>query len=128
VVRCSDERTGLSFTIAAGTRQLSHSRFRVPWDWRPYFTVRDSTLPFSSPPTTTRKAIVKVFNPASTLDKLVLSHGPCAENTALTILLGAGRIKNTASSSVLCWTVFTVLLPMKGPHKPLFFFFHAYIT
>jgi hypothetical protein len=28
----SDERTGLSFTIAAGTRQHSHSRVRVPWD------------------------------------------------------------------------------------------------
>jgi hypothetical protein len=38
----SDERTGLSFTIAAGPRQWSHSRVR---DWR---------LPFSSPPTTCR--------------------------------------------------------------------------
>jgi hypothetical protein len=28
----SDERTGLSFTIAAGHRQRSHSRVRVPWD------------------------------------------------------------------------------------------------
>jgi hypothetical protein len=33
----SDERTGLSFTIAAGLRQRSHSRVRVPWDSRPYF-------------------------------------------------------------------------------------------
>jgi hypothetical protein len=31
----SDERTGLSFTIAAGLRQRSHSRVRVPWDSRP---------------------------------------------------------------------------------------------
>jgi hypothetical protein len=28
----SDERTGLPFTIAAGPRQRSHSRVRVPWD------------------------------------------------------------------------------------------------
>jgi hypothetical protein len=28
----SDERTGLSFTISAGPRQRSHSRFRVPRD------------------------------------------------------------------------------------------------
>jgi hypothetical protein len=33
----SDERTGLSFTIAAGPRQRSHSWVRVPWDTRPYF-------------------------------------------------------------------------------------------
>jgi hypothetical protein len=48
----SDERTGLSFTIAAGPRQRSHSRVRVSWDSGPYFTVSDSRLPFSSPPTT----------------------------------------------------------------------------
>jgi hypothetical protein len=28
----SDERTGLSFTIAAGPRQRNHFRVRVPWD------------------------------------------------------------------------------------------------
>jgi hypothetical protein len=55
----------LAFTIAAGPRQRIHSRVRVPWDSRPYFTVSDSRLPFSSPPTT-RRATVEVFNPAST--------------------------------------------------------------
>jgi hypothetical protein len=35
----SDERTDLSFTIAADPRQRSHSRVRVPWDSRPYITV-----------------------------------------------------------------------------------------
>jgi hypothetical protein len=62
----SDERTGLSFTITAGPRQRSH--FRV-WDSRPYFTVWNSTLRFSSPPTT-RRATVEVFVPASTRDSL----------------------------------------------------------
>jgi hypothetical protein len=38
----SDERMRLSFTIAAGPRQRSHSQVRVPWDSRPYFTVSDS--------------------------------------------------------------------------------------
>jgi hypothetical protein len=37
----SDERTGLSFTIATGPRQRSHYRVRVPWDSLPYFTVSD---------------------------------------------------------------------------------------
>jgi hypothetical protein len=36
----SDERTGLSFTIAAGPRQRSHFRVSVPWDSWPYF-IRD---------------------------------------------------------------------------------------
>jgi hypothetical protein len=61
----SDERTGLSFTTAAGAGQRSHSRVRVQWDSRPYFTVSDSKLPFSSPPTT-RMVKVEVFDPAST--------------------------------------------------------------
>jgi hypothetical protein len=67
----SDERTGLSVTIAAGPRQCSHSRVRVPWDSRPYFTVPDSILPFSSP-STTRRATVGVFDPALTRDNLSL--------------------------------------------------------
>jgi hypothetical protein len=50
----SDERTGLSVVHAAGSCQRSHSRVRVPWDWRRYFTVSDLRLPISSPPTTRR--------------------------------------------------------------------------
>jgi hypothetical protein len=65
----SDERKRLSFTIAAGPRQRSHSRVRVPWNSRPYFTVSDSRLRFLSPPTTHR-ATVEVFDPASTRDWL----------------------------------------------------------
>jgi hypothetical protein len=61
----SDERTGLSFTIAAGSSQRSHSRVRAPWDSRPYFTVSDLRLPFSSPPTT-RRVTVELFDPAFT--------------------------------------------------------------
>jgi hypothetical protein len=40
------ERTGLSFAIAAGPRQRSHFRVRVPWDSWPYFTVRFETSLF----------------------------------------------------------------------------------
>jgi hypothetical protein len=64
VGRLSDERTGLSFTIAAGPRQRSHSRVRVLWDSRPYFTDSDSRLPFLLPPTIRRE----VFDPASKWD------------------------------------------------------------
>jgi hypothetical protein len=61
----SDKRTGLSFTLAAGPRQRNQSRVRVPWDSRPYITVSDLRLSFSSPPTT-RRVTVEVFEPAST--------------------------------------------------------------
>jgi hypothetical protein len=37
----------------------------VPWHLRPYFTVSDLRLPFSSPPTT-RRVTVEEFDPAST--------------------------------------------------------------
>jgi hypothetical protein len=40
-----DERAGLSFTIAAGPRQRSHSRVRVPRVSRPNYTVSASRLP-----------------------------------------------------------------------------------
>jgi hypothetical protein len=42
-----DERTGLSFTIAAGPRQGSHFRVRVPLDSRSHFTLSDSRFPGS---------------------------------------------------------------------------------
>jgi hypothetical protein len=61
----SDERTGLPFTIPAGPRQCSHFRVRVPWDSWPHFTVSDSRLPFSPPPTSLR-VTVEVFGPAFT--------------------------------------------------------------
>jgi hypothetical protein len=58
----SDEKTGVSFSVAAGSRQRIHSRVQVLWDSRPYFTVSDSRLPFLSPPTT-RRATAEVFDP-----------------------------------------------------------------
>jgi hypothetical protein len=41
----SDERLGLSLTTAVNPCQRSNSRFRVPRDSWPYFTVSDSRLP-----------------------------------------------------------------------------------
>jgi hypothetical protein len=41
----SDERTGLSFTIAAGPRQCSHFWIRVQMNSWPYLAVSDSRLP-----------------------------------------------------------------------------------
>jgi hypothetical protein len=87
---------GLSFTIAAGPHQRSHSEVRVPWDSRPHFTVSDSRL--SKPGWTgprvyihqeqgcpviprgtgfpaTLRATVEVFDPASTRDQY--SIGVC---------------------------------------------------
>jgi hypothetical protein len=76
----SDERMALSFTIAAGSRQYSHFRVRDPWDSWPYFTVSDSRLLLSLPPTT-RKATVEVFDPASTRDT------PMAESVGVRVTL-----------------------------------------
>jgi hypothetical protein len=45
VIVLSDERMGLSFTIAAGPRQDSHSQVRVPWDSWPNFTASDLRFP-----------------------------------------------------------------------------------
>jgi hypothetical protein len=60
----SDERMGLSFTLAAGPHQRSHSpRVLVPWDSQSYFTVSHSRVPLLSPPATHR-----VFEPASIWD------------------------------------------------------------
>jgi hypothetical protein len=67
----SDERTGIQFTIAAGPCERNHFPVRVPWDSWPYFTVSDSRLSFSVPPTT-RKDTVEVFDTASTRNKCVL--------------------------------------------------------
>jgi hypothetical protein len=72
----SDERTGLSFTIAAGPRQRSHFRIRVPWDSWPYFTVSDSRLPSSSPSKTGR-ATVEVFDLRLLITHL---HGPSTKH------------------------------------------------
>jgi hypothetical protein len=80
----SDERMGLSFTIAAGASQRNHSRVRVPWDSRPYFIVSDSRLPFSSPPTT-RRATVELFEPRPHVRSSVIFHS---------------RISRSASQSV----------------------------
>jgi hypothetical protein len=37
----SDERTGLSFTVAAGPRQRSHSRVRFPWNHILLYQIRE---------------------------------------------------------------------------------------
>jgi hypothetical protein len=65
---------GSVFLYAAGPRQRSLSRVRVPWGSWPYFTVSDFRLPFSPPPTT-RRIAVEVFDPASTPGVYVQS--PC---------------------------------------------------
>jgi hypothetical protein len=57
----SDERTGLSYTIAAGPSQHSHSLVRAPLDSQSYFTLSELRLPISLPPTT-RRLTVEVFH------------------------------------------------------------------
>jgi hypothetical protein len=91
----SDERTGLSFVYAAGPRQRSLSRVRVPWISPPYFTVSVLRLPFSSPPTT-RRVAVEVFHPASTR----VSNSSCVISSLYR--LGEDTTENSASSIVTC--------------------------
>jgi hypothetical protein len=64
---------GSVFLYAAGPCQRSLSLVRVPWNLRPYITVSDLRLPFSSPPTT-RRVAVEVFAPASTRASLQLTR------------------------------------------------------
>jgi hypothetical protein len=99
---------------AAGARQRSHSRVRVPWDSWPYFTVSDLRLPFSSPHTT-RRVTVEVFDPASTrvispTNELWLFYKSQATRIWVTI--------SSVSSVILCYplareSVFTKPLPSK---------------
>jgi hypothetical protein len=42
----SDERTGLSFTIAPGPRQRRHFPVRLPWDSWPYLLCQTRDFPF----------------------------------------------------------------------------------
>jgi hypothetical protein len=88
----SYDRTGLSFTTAAGPRQRSHSRVLVLWDSQPYFTVSDSRLPFSSPPTT-RRETMEVFDPVSTREVILTLDLSCLEH------LGTDRIGNTSPNN-----------------------------
>jgi hypothetical protein len=88
----SDKRTGLSLTIAAGPRQCSHFRVRVPWNSWPYFTVSDLRLLFSSPPTT-RRVMVEVLDPAFTgecMDWIKLVQGMDQLRTVVKTIMNLG--------------------------------------
>jgi hypothetical protein len=117
-----DEKKGLSFTIAAGPHQRSHSRVRVPRDSWPYFTVLDSKflqpggpdlriyilqehggrwpsytpkqwVPFSSPPTTGR-AMVSVFEPVSAPGLTVCAGWPrCKDCIFLTMRISVSLVQ-----------------------------------
>jgi hypothetical protein len=72
-------RQGLSFTIEADSRQRSLSWVRVPSDAWSYFSVSDSRLHFSSPPTTC-KTTVEILDSAKvkvTLWLMVVSQSWC---------------------------------------------------
>jgi hypothetical protein len=104
----SDERIGLSFTIVTGPRQHSHSRVRVPWDLRPYVTVSGLRLPFLSP-STTRRATVEIFYPASTREELnwILSGADHIENNAsnTTSTVARGPLPSSGCLLVVCLAV-----------------------
>jgi hypothetical protein len=66
------QEDGPVFCICCWPCQRSLSRVRDPCDSRPYFTVSDLRLHFSSPPTTHR-VTVEVFDSASTRDDASVS-------------------------------------------------------
>jgi hypothetical protein len=105
----SDERSDLSFVCAAGLCQRSLSRVRIPWDLRPYFTVWNLRLPFSSPPTS-RRVKVEVFDPAS---KRVVSD----ERTGLCFIYAAGSCQRNLFSSDFClsYVLYCILLVISFP-------------
>jgi hypothetical protein len=86
---------GSVFVHAACPCQRSISRVRVLSDSRPYFTVSDLRLPFSSPPTT-RRVTVEVFDPTSTriTEFIVL--------TVLVITYRHATHRKHCSSNIVC--------------------------
>jgi hypothetical protein len=115
-VALSDERTGLWFTTASGPRQRSHFRVQVPWDSSPYFTVSDSRLPFSSPPTT-RRATVDKTAPSVFPCVINIRHGPYRKHLSSTVAcVLTATLRNTGHPVVaysLPRDVFTGPLPSK---------------
>jgi hypothetical protein len=134
----------LSFRIADGPHQCSHSRVRVPMDSWPYCTVSDSRLlevqvpifisprkrvpsyapkhwvPFSSPPTT-HKTTVEVLDPAYTRLWTFFSRWFSLYN------LGTSSIEDTATALPLFQCAYP--LPRWQVYRPLssnnrFFWFH----
>jgi hypothetical protein len=107
---------GLSFTIAAGPRQLIHSRIRVLWDSRPYFTLSDSRRPSLSPPTT-RRATVEVFDPASTRECSFMTRcGPQTEQSLERFAYFHLRLRchgNASSPNVRCPATIYSALPVE---------------
>jgi hypothetical protein len=106
----SDERTGLSFVHAAGPRQRSLSRVRVPLDSWPYFTVSNFRLPFSSP-RTTRRVTVDVFDPAFTRVQAGLHYIAAAWTTQKTWLRCRPHRKHKSRDSYLASPLACWLLP-----------------
>jgi hypothetical protein len=74
---------GLSFTIATGLRQRSHSRVRVPRDLLTYLTVSDSRLPLTGGPSPS------IYIPQK------------QGHTVITPGTGADRTENSASNSFI---------------------------
>jgi hypothetical protein len=91
-----------SFVYAAGPRQRSLSRVRVPWDLWPDFTASDLRLPFSLSPTT-RRVTVEVFIPASTRVTPITAAGPCYIASART----TQKIPLPTVTPLLCYTAVT---------------------
>jgi hypothetical protein len=94
----SDGRTGLCFVYAAGPRQRSLPRVRVPWISRPYFTASVLRLPISSPPMT-RRVTVEVFDFTSVA--LYNLRADCTEKPVV-LFVSSDRTENFSRSSYCC--------------------------
>jgi hypothetical protein len=111
--------------------QRSLSRVRVPWDSRPYFTVSDVWLPFSSP-STTHRVTVEVFGHASynrsSLYRLRTDHTESTIHVTSLCLRKLHKHKeNTATVLLYDVTAYAeVRLPRRclktGCISPLFYF------
>jgi hypothetical protein len=106
----SDERTGLSFVYAVGPCQRSLFRVQVPWNSRPYFTVSDLRLSFSSPLTTRRVTVeVSLYNLSA---RTTQKQPSCWEGLFTDLLHSNGR--PVVSRVRFRGNVFTELLPSNG--------------
>jgi hypothetical protein len=116
----SDERTGISFTVAAGPRQRTYSRVWVPCNSWPYFTVSDSSVRVTLRLAVYRQSIRLGANPLRiTASDFFFQMNPCGqslwnilsgERMGLSLMNMLGLVKCTCRTHSMLMKLFAFAL------------------